>query len=697
MQLTLTAPWASKKALTGIAGVTVMVVLFLVLGHASRASKPLLFQGIPIPFAVDHANLQGSITRFGKRNNIDVLDVTYNNGEHKEILYQDRIYLVHIPDNDRVLNMPLDLAIALTGSGTHLVDYYGYRYSDAAATMERRDIFALRFSDRFPGQFFASQTARNNDPLFGNALANFESSNRVKFHPTAPAADGVRMDPNGALYVFIVNTHNGADLSVDGVMGCGNTAIDFPEECDDGNFDNTDLCRTDCTFGTPIPFGSGAAKNTNIKIRQLAQASIATALAGSGSISLLRFSASAADLTQLQHTAFSAQTGSLSLLQHYKLWQDTNSDGVVDQAVTIAKSPVGGRVTFDSPLDWSGALLNSGTLLTFELRADASPSFSGTSLLRAQFATDLPDYIGGRRINGTFPIFGIRTNGLCTQTGCQISVQTVLGTLWTITDGILPPPPPSTVTVQTQTSVDEASASASQTGITLFRFSVGPSTGAILSDLTLHAVSGSLSDAHHFVLWRDTNNDGVVDTPVQQVQTGSLGFVVFHGTGALRTVQANQTAIFEVKADVVDSPAGADIAVQFAVAQTYIGFLFASNPANSFSGIDTNGLCTAGPCAILVTAHHATHWTFIVPVCGNGVKEAAEACDDGALVNGDGCSSTCTVESGFACTGTAPSVCDGICGDGIIKGSEECDDGNQINTDDCDNTCHLTTPTPTFP
>ncbi len=41
------------------------------------------------------------------------------------------------------------------------------------------------------------------------------------------------------------------------------------------------------------------------------------------------------------------------------------------------------------------------------------------------------------------------------------------------------------------------------------------------------------------------------------------------------------------------------------------------------------------------------------PVCGNGIKESGEECDDGNLINGDGCSSTCTIEG--ICT-TKPDV-----------------------------------------
>ena len=43
-------------------------------------------------------------------------------------------------------------------------------------------------------------------------------------------------------------------------------------------------------------------------------------------------------------------------------------------------------------------------------------------------------------------------------------------------------------------------------------------------------------------------------------------------------------------------------------------------------------------------------------VCGNGIIQSGETCDDGNLSNGDGCSSTCQVEPGFSCTGN-PSVC----------------------------------------
>jgi uncharacterized repeat protein (TIGR01451 family) len=45
------------------------------------------------------------------------------------------------------------------------------------------------------------------------------------------------------------------------------------------------------------------------------------------------------------------------------------------------------------------------------------------------------------------------------------------------------------------------------------------------------------------------------------------------------------------------------------------------------------------------------------PICGNGLIEGAEECDDGGRVSGDGCSSACLVEPGWTCVGE-PSVCE---------------------------------------
>lgn len=37
--------------------------------------------------------------------------------------------------------------------------------------------------------------------------------------------------------------------------------------------------------------------------------------------------------------------------------------------------------------------------------------------------------------------------------------------------------------------------------------------------------------------------------------------------------------------------------------------------------------------------------------CGDGVKDDFESCEDGNIIDGDGCSSICDTESGYSCTG----------------------------------------------
>lgn len=71
-------------------------------------------------------------------------------------------------------------------------------------------------------------------------------------------------------------------------------------------------------------------------------------------------------------------------------------------------------------------------------------------------------------------------------------------------------------------------------------------------------------------------------------------------------------------------------------------------------------------------------------VCGDGIYISGELCEDGDTADGDGCSSTCTVESGWKCThngGYSIDTCSTVCGDGLIKGSETCDDNNTSSGD----------------
>jgi fibro-slime domain-containing protein len=84
----------------------------------------------------------------------------------------------------------------------------------------------------------------------------------------------------------------------------------------------------------------------------------------------------------------------------------------------------------------------------------------------------------------------------------------------------------------------------------------------------------------------------------------------------------------------------------------------------------------------------------VAAACGDGIVAGTEQCDDGNTVSGDGCSSTCQLEAGYACGPdqwhpTAPSTqCyPTVCGDGHREGTEQCDDGNTVPFDGCSPTC----------
>ena len=86
----------------------------------------------------------------------------------------------------------------------------------------------------------------------------------------------------------------------------------------------------------------------------------------------------------------------------------------------------------------------------------------------------------------------------------------------------------------------------------------------------------------------------------------------------------------------------------------------------------------------------------LVAVCGDGVRVGEEECDDGGNTANDGCSSDCKIQCGFICTGgeagNGADTCSATCGDGVKSYSaEECDDGNLLNGDGCSSTCTVET------
>jgi cysteine-rich repeat protein len=118
--------------------------------------------------------------------------------------------------------------------------------------------------------------------------------------------------------------------------------------------------------------------------------------------------------------------------------------------------------------------------------------------------------------------------------------------------------------------------------------------------------------------------------------------------------------------------------------------LEACDDGNTASGDGCSSTCRVEP-----------GWSCAVPgqpcqraVCGNGTVEPGEACDLGegnGLFYGDGrgCTRFCTPEPVCRDASGHTQACTSACGDGKIDPGEDCDDGNAFDGDGCSRTCRL--------
>jgi cysteine-rich repeat protein len=132
-----------------------------------------------------------------------------------------------------------------------------------------------------------------------------------------------------------------------------------------------------------------------------------------------------------------------------------------------------------------------------------------------------------------------------------------------------------------------------------------------------------------------------------------------------------------------------------------------NNPCNAMAPGNTgNASCASGVCD---PTGGAPGVCKAANVCGNGVREAGEGCDDGNVTPGDRCNAMCLIETTFPCnamapgntgsascasgvcdpTGGAPGVCEAanICGNSVLEAGEGCDDGNATPGDNCNAMC----------
>jgi cysteine-rich repeat protein len=99
---------------------------------------------------------------------------------------------------------------------------------------------------------------------------------------------------------------------------------------------------------------------------------------------------------------------------------------------------------------------------------------------------------------------------------------------------------------------------------------------------------------------------------------------------------------------------------------------------NTGSRIDCgSALARTGSVTLDTNLIEACNYTCNNPwICGDGVVDSNEECDDGNLNNDDACNSQCDLTSNV-----------GTCGEAIVDSNEVCDDGNLNNDDSCTNLC----------
>lgn len=430
----------SRRFLSAILALATLVVAGVVV--AGRQGDGVA-SDIPLPFGATSVSLAGKIVSMGMRGALPVREVTFLNGEQEEPLAPGTIYLVHIPNDDRVRKAPIDDLLRSSATDQTQVNYFCYRYADASAITEKSNALAPRFQDRFPGKFCASGLARSRDAAHGNSLANFEKQHGIVFRLTDGSTESVTVEPN-TLFVIVVND-DAAILRLSAPAPvCGDGRVDEGEECDDGNATDGDACRSDCTLMVPIPFDAapdcdadcqGAQEATSydfaLRLDQVpAQQSVAVGASGVKLLSL-RAIAGTHDV-QLQTLMTRFLQGSSNLFTHYRLLADMDGNGVPDTTV-MEVSPLsdGSGVSFhDASASKAALKIPARTVRHFSVVADV-PSSAVPMTVQMGLRSDAANVVYALRASDMSPLSGVRVDGLCLF-GCSVDVVTQPTTIFTI-------------------------------------------------------------------------------------------------------------------------------------------------------------------------------------------------------------------------------------------------------------------------
>jgi cysteine-rich repeat protein len=162
-------------------------------------------------------------------------------------------------------------------------------------------------------------------------------------------------------------------------------------------------------------------------------------------------------------------------------------------------------------------------------------------------------------------------------------------------------------------------------------------------------------------------NPPYADTLTMRIVEGSIGGAFLAGvSGFVAAAPSYAWYRFTLPAPVLVVP-GAPYVIQLDATNPALGWAHQYELPPRCSYPDGEELVSGVPVAGLDAAFRT------YTLCGNGVRDVGEQCDDGNQDDADGCTNACTV-----------------CGDGVVAPGEECDDGNRISGDGCDANCTVT-------
>ncbi len=166
-----------------------------------------------------------------------------------------------------------------------------------------------------------------------------------------------------------------------------------------------------------------ATANLTVAVKSIG--SLDTAVKNTKNVNLFRFEARAGEAKDvlLTKASFASASGSLNNGQNYTLWADTDYNGTVDTIVEKGVTAVGSAITF-SKMTGGGFVIPKEKTVAFEVHADISASLTN-NWLQLAFETSSSSYIEAEDVVRGSSLSGIKTNGTCSVTTCDIVVTTV--------------------------------------------------------------------------------------------------------------------------------------------------------------------------------------------------------------------------------------------------------------------------------